>query len=181
MPLPELHLESLERLLRIHDEELVALHTSLQAFTREIDRRETAYPGRVGDEGRDPNAKVGGIPILISQREVIEQKIRVHEVLIALAREQRYLDTLGELLGNPDLAREAARDPTSFAEDRGIEIPANLALELYIDEDQVSLRITHYDEFVPFVAIWNESGFSVPRLELRQAAESGAEPSTGNA
>ena len=70
MPLPESHLKSLERLLRIHDEQLVALHISLQAFTQEIGRRE----GRVKDEGHDPNAKVGGIPVLISQREVMSGK-----------------------------------------------------------------------------------------------------------
>jgi hypothetical protein len=180
MPLPESHLKSLERHLRIHDEQLAALHASREAVTHEIRRRETAYPGRVGDEERDPNAKVGGIPVLISQREVIEREIGIHEALVALGRDRRSLDTLGELAGNPDLAREAARDPKAFAKDRGIEIPANMTLELDVDDDRISLRVTYYDELAPFVLTWDRDGFSPPWLDPRQA-EPVAEPRTKDA
>jgi hypothetical protein len=165
MPLPQSHLESLERLLRIHNERLVALNTSLQAFAREIRRRETADRSHAGDEEKsDPNPKVGNIPVLIAQRDVIEREIEIHEALIAFGRDQRNLDTLGELVGNTDLAREAARDPRGFAKGRGIEIPANIALELDVDDDRVSLRITHYDELVPFVLTWNDAGLCAPSL-----------------
>jgi hypothetical protein len=79
MPLPESHLESLERHLRIHDEQIAALHASREAITREIRRREEVERG----EPSDPNAKVGGIPVLVAQREVIEREIGIHEALVA--------------------------------------------------------------------------------------------------
>jgi hypothetical protein len=176
MPLPESHRESLERHLSIHDQQLEALHTSQQAFTREIERRETADPGRAPDEGREPNAKAGGIPALMSQRQVIERKIRIHEALAALGRDQRSNDSLGELIGNPDLAREAARDPKAFAKERGIEIPANMAVEIDVDEDQIRFRVAYYDELAPFLLTWNVDGLSPPQLDPRQAGEPIADP-----
>jgi hypothetical protein len=175
MALPESHRESLERYLRLDDERLEALRISHEAITREISRREIVVQGRPGDEERAPNAKAGGIPVLISQREVIEQEIGIREALIALGRDPRVLDILGELAGNPDLAREAARDPRAFASDRGIEVPTNMALELDAEDERVTLRVTYYDELAPFVLMWNsEDGFSMPSLDSRQAAEAAA-------
>jgi hypothetical protein len=165
MSLPESHFESLERLLRIHDEQLVTLHTSLEAFTEEIIRRE-AYWGNAAVRAIEPDGKMGGIPELISQRKMIEQEIETHYVLVVLGRDQRGHETLSELVDNLDLAREVARDARAFATGRGIEIPANMALELDVNEDRISLRITHYDDLVPFVLKWNsDDGFSVPNLD----------------
>jgi hypothetical protein len=169
MSLPKPHLESLERHLRIHDEQLEALHASRQAFTGEIERREHL------DQSREPPAKPGGIPVLVSQREVIERKIQVHETLAALGRDQRSIDALAELIGNPELARAAARDPRAFARERGIEFPTNIVVEIIVDGDQVKLRVTHYDDLAPFTIAWDDAGFSSPPPDPSQARQPAAE------
>ena len=133
MRLPDSHLASLENLLRNHDEKLVVLKASLQAATHEAGRQ-----------------------------SLIEKEIRIHEALLALGRTQKHLDILGELAADPALARDAARDPKAFAEERGVSIPPNLALELHVVQNRVSLRVTHYCAIAPFVLTWNSNGFSVP-------------------
>jgi hypothetical protein len=173
MPLPKSHLESLERHMRIHEEELADLRTSLRAVTREIGRRQETHPERVPDKERDPANKAGGVSVLESQRDVIEREIAIHDALIALGRDRRILDALGEIAGAPDLAREAARDPSAFARERGIELPANMELKLDVDRERLTLRVTYYNELAPFVLTWDRDGFSPPRLDPRRAVGSG--------
>jgi hypothetical protein len=84
-------------------------------------------------------------------------------MLLAMGRDQKILDALGELAENLDLARKASRDPKSAARDHGIEIPDNVMLNLEVDGDQVSLRTTYYDDLYPVVVTWdNRAGFSDP-------------------
>jgi hypothetical protein len=163
MPLPESHLKSLERHLKIHEEEIATLHASSEALSREIELREAG-------ESRDPNPKAYGLPGLVSQREMIKQGIGKREMLLALGRDQRILDTLGELLDSPELAREAARDPKAFARERGIELPSNMELNLDVYEDRVNLRVTYYDELAPFMLTWTNDGFSPPLVDPRPPA-----------
>jgi hypothetical protein len=78
---------------------------------------------------------------------------------------------------NSALAREAARDPKASAEARGIAIPANMTVELDIDDDgQISLRVTHYDELAPFALTWDRDGFSATRLDPQLADHVAEQP-----
>jgi hypothetical protein len=163
MPLPEPHIESLERHLKVHEEEIASLKESLEAISREIELREAG-------QSRDPNPKAEGIPGLKSQRELIEQEIGRRGAVLALGRDQRILDVLGELLDNPDLAREASRDPKVFARERGLELPATMDLDLEVREDRINLLVTYYDDFAPFTLTWTNEGFSPPLLDPRQPA-----------
>lgn len=155
MPLPQSHVASLEPHLRIHNEQILALRASHEALSRDIERRERG-------ESSDPNPKPGSIPGLVSQRELIEQNIRQHEALLALGENRLVLDALGELFDSPHLAREASRDPKAFAKGRGIDLPTTVELELTVYEDRVRLRVTNYDDLVPFVLTWTDEGFSPP-------------------
>jgi hypothetical protein len=164
MPLPKSHLESLERHLVIHEEEIENLQKLLRTLSNEIRRREA-------DEDPETNPKPEGIPGLIAERELVEQQLKTHEALLALGRDERMLETLGELIDNPGLAREASSDARGFAQARGIMIPGNMTLDLRVDESgDVSLQVAYYDEHAPFVLSWDREGFSPPRLsdELAQ-------------
>jgi hypothetical protein len=162
MPLPDSHIESLERHLSIHQEDIADLRRTLRTLSREIRLRETG-------QGRDPNPKPEGIPGLIAQRELVERELRTHEALLALGRDGRMIDTLGEFLENSGLAREAARDPKAFAEGRGVAIPADMTIELDVDEaDRVTMRVAYYDEDSPFTLTWSRDGFSPPQLSQPQ-------------
>jgi hypothetical protein len=163
MPLPQPHIESLERHLKVHEEEIANLHKSFEAISREIELRGAG-------KSRDPNPKVEGIPGLKSQRELIEQEIGRREAVLALGRDQRILDAIGELLDNSDLAKEASRDPRAYAKERGIELPSTIDLDLKVREDRVHLLVTYYDDFAPFVLEWTNEGFSPPLLDPRQPA-----------
>jgi hypothetical protein len=163
MPLPQPHIESLERHLKVHEEEIASLKKSFEAISREIQLREAG-------KSRDPNPKVEGIPGLKSQRELIEQEIGRREAVLALGRDQRILDALGEFLGNPGLAREASRDPRAYARERGIELPFTMDLNLEVREDRINLLVTYYDDFAPFMLAWTNEGFSPPLLDPRQPA-----------
>jgi hypothetical protein len=163
MPLPESHVRSLEAHLKVHEDDTVELREMLAVVSREIERREA-------EGGRDPSLKPEGIPGLIAQRAMTEQKIARHETLLALGRDHRSLDTLGELLENPELAREAARDPILFAKARGIEVPSNMAVDLEVSENRIKLQVTYYDNLAPFMVTWTNDGFTPPLAGVRQQA-----------
>ena len=181
MPLPESHQESLERQLTVHEERIAFLRFQQEAVESQMHDGETlvassrdeseavgelaekADPARVASDYRKGFTKVRSIASLRTQQELLDREQRVHEMLLAMGHDQKVLDTLGELAENLDFAREASRDPKGSATNRGIEIPDNMMLNLEVDGDRVSLRITYYDDLYPFVVTWdNEAGFSNP-------------------
>lgn len=148
MPLPRSHLESLQRQLQIHEERLAILRSQQNALE---------------GPAHDPNPKVRSPEWITHQREVLEREIRIHEQLIELGRNPKVLDALGDLAENREYADEAARDPKGAARKRGIELPANMALRLDLEQGRVLLQIIYYEDLFPFAATWNsDSGFSPP-------------------
>jgi hypothetical protein len=143
----------LERLLRIHEDQLVLLREQL----------ENAVEGETRQEF-DPNPKVRSREWAVSQREGLEREIEIHKQLIKLGRDPKVLEALGELAENRDYAGEAAHDPHGTARKRGIELPANMILSLFLEPDRVQLQINYYEDLYPFMVTWNsDSGFSPPR------------------
>jgi hypothetical protein len=148
MPLPRSHLESLQRLLQVHEERLTVLQLHQNGL----------------EHARDPNPKVRTPEWITGQRELLQREARIHEQLIKLGRDPEVLNALGDLAENRDYARQAARDPKGAARMRGIELPANMTLRLDLEQDRVQLQIIYYEDLFPFVATWNsDSGFSPPR------------------
>ena len=153
MSLSQLHIDSLERHVLVHEERL----TLLRAQRRKL-------PGVVDPNPKgDPNPKP---PLPIEpgiHREVLDREIRFHEELIALARDPRVLAALKDLTENRDFARWAVGDPHGVAQKLGIDLPAGLTLRLS-DKGSVRLRISSYDGLYPFTVTWDsENGFSPVR------------------
>jgi hypothetical protein len=181
VPLPQSHLKSLQRQLRLHEERL-ALLRSQQVSESERGRQPGAAgaAGRESDPGvghatgrapkpiRDPNPKIYSAEVIAWRKEVLQREIRLHERLIELARDPNIMDALGDLAADPDLAHEAARDPIGAARQRGIELPADMTLDLAVGPGGVDLRITYYNDLYPLVVTWNSvAGFSPPRRPQR--------------
>jgi len=170
MPLPETHQESLERQLAVHEERIAFLQSQQEAIESEMRDVETLVAS--GRDASSPETageftKVPDIASLRTQRELFEREQRGHEIVLAMGRDQKILDALGDLAENLDFAREAARDPNGAARERGIEIPDNMMLSLEVDGDQVSLRVTYYDDIYPFVVTWdNRAGFTTSSTVL---------------
>jgi hypothetical protein len=183
MILPELHHQSLERHLAVHEERIAFLRSQKEAIEGEMYDDETliasgrdksspeaagklaekADPAGEGARHQEGFTKVRSKESLRTQRELLEREQRVHEMLLAMGRDQKVLNALSELAENLDFARDVSRDPKGSARDRGIEIPDNMILNVEVDEDRVSLRITYYDDLYPFVVTWdNMAGFSDP-------------------
>lgn len=176
MPLPQSHLKSLERQLRIHKERLALLRRMLENILagekhheeephveggkkRGSDDRE-----KVSKAARDPNPKMRSPEWIKGQREAIEREIHIHEQLIEIGHNPKVLDALGDLIENREYASEVAGDPKAAARKRGIELPASMILRLYQEADRVQLQINYYEDLFPFMVTWDsDSGFSPPR------------------
>jgi hypothetical protein len=152
MSLPRSHLESLQRQLHVHEERLTVLRLHRSALEQKATK-----------QVRDPNPKVRSREWGTRQRELLDREIRIHEQLIELGRDPRVLSALEDLAENRDYAREVARDPKAAARKRGIELPADMILRVDLEQDEVQLQITCYEDLFPFVVTWNSSsGFSPP-------------------
>jgi hypothetical protein len=169
MPLPQSHLKSLERLLRIHEERLAELRRQLKKLLegetdhdKKSDKEDDKKRGSSDHKDHDPRMRN---PERIKvRRELLEREIRIHELMIEIGHNPKVLDALGDLIKNREYASEVARDPKSAAQKRGIELPASMILHLDLEPDRVMLDINYYEDLYPFRVTWNsDSGFSPPR------------------
>jgi hypothetical protein len=153
MPLPRSHLESLERHLQVHEEQIAILRLHQNALEHKPTKG-----------ARDPNPKVRTPEWMAAQRGLLQREIRIHEELIALGRDPRILEALGKVAESRDYAREAARDPKGAARKLGIELPTTMTLRLDLEQDRVRLQIINHEDLFPFLVTWtSDSGFSPPR------------------
>jgi hypothetical protein len=173
MPLPPAHLDSLERHMRLHRQRIAELRRLLDMVDREITRPQ-AGPGN----GPKPERTRG----LTAKAELLGREIRTHEELLALGQDERLLNALGELLDDPELARAASGDPRGYARERGLELPRNMNLTLRFHNGQIELLIAFYDNFAPFLLLWNNDGFSPPHGEQEIIPQPGGTlpPETGD-
>lgn len=155
MVLPANHLESLQRQLRVHEERLQLLWSHLKLLE-----------AQASNPDFDPNPKVRSPEWIEGQRELLLNEIRIHEELITLGQDPKVLEALGELVENRGYARKIARDPKNAARKRGIELPAEMSLNLNLEPDRVQLRIVYTKDLFPFLVIWNSDTGFVPPNEV---------------
>jgi hypothetical protein len=156
MPLPQIHLKTLERQLQVHERRLAMLRRQWDALGNPA-----AHP--------DPNPKPRTPQWIQHQRTVLEREIGAHEWLLTLGRDPRFIQAMTDLASNRDFARKVATDPYRAARERGIELPPSTRLHLDIGPDQVNLRIEFDEPSYPFVVTWNSTaGFEDPRSRRRE-------------
>lgn len=164
----EIHLASLEPHLRPHETNLDALNQRLQALEDRLGQLRTGKPRRRASEAKQtemseaPAKTEPTLAELEAQHALTKRAVAAHERLLAMARDERIVAVLAEVAADRQLAREAAVDPRAFAAARGIELPERMALEMQVSDSGATLRITHYDDDVPFVLIWTDDGFMPP-------------------
>jgi hypothetical protein len=155
MPLPDSHLKSLAPYVRFHVAELERLRALYEYLSQEIQQRKAG-------NWRDPNPKPYSIPGLQAELDLVAKMIKMHERLLALARDDRSLEALAELLTSPDSAQQAVRDPKGYARKRGIELPPALEIECTVRKERILVQINHYDRLAPFSITWTNDGFQPP-------------------
>jgi hypothetical protein len=184
MALSRLHLESLERQLRIHEQRIDVLcghqnaldseigHENITAAASGLERNSSLgrKANQTGETARDSSRKVRSPDWIARQRNILDREIRIHQRLVQLGRDPKVLDALADLAENRDYAREVSLDPKAAARQRGIEIPPNMTLHLDLKADRVYLQIAYYEDVFPFVVSWDsDTGFSSPELFRREA------------
>lgn len=153
---PETQLESLAPHVAQHESELELLKAQLAALARSLDQDKTARSD--APVQKEPPDEVS----LRAEQERLERSVRIHQRLIELGRDQRVGTVLAEVAADRELARSAATDPFRFATARGIDLPENIRLHMLVNEQSMSLRISHIDEDAPFILIWTPDGFQPP-------------------
>jgi hypothetical protein len=150
VPRHRLPLEPLDRRLEVHDRRLELLRSHRRAIGEKLRQCEGAQvpPAKGLDGSRDMTS-------LTYERDTIDREIRVHETLVALARDPKVLDALQEVSGSVPLAREAARDPKAFAHARGISFPRNLVVSVEIVGGRVRVTAAYYDEVYSATLVWD--------------------------
>ena len=130
--------EAIERQLRGHDLRL----TKLRAWRDAVVSALRLCEGGRRDKALDTAASS---ETLEYERDVLDREIRGHEILIALGRDRPALELLGEVVNDASLAREAAANPRTFAEKRGVELPRNMAVRVDIAGERVSVQLDYID------------------------------------
>jgi hypothetical protein len=156
MPLPDEHLETLNRHLAMHREDITALQATLRILDREIKKRRA---------GEGPPEKRAGLDGLIAYGELVSEEIGKHEDVIKLASDDLALEMLAEFIGNPKLARLAARNPRAYAKERGLELPASMDVDVAVRDGRAWVRIASHDDLTPFTITWTDDGFSAPQTD----------------
>jgi hypothetical protein len=155
MPLSKSHHDSLERHLKAHAKDVTDLREARDALTDRAERRAAGY-------WDDPNPKPSSIAVLHEQSDLLDLEIDRHEQLIALARDERVLQALGELVDHPELVTSAARDPHGYARARGIDLPATMDVVVRLVDGHPMVRVTNDDDLAPFSLIWDSEGVRLP-------------------
>jgi hypothetical protein len=105
------------------------------------------------------------LAFLRGQVSEISREIRAHELILSLGQNVTILSVLGDFMESPDAAVEASQDPTTYARQRGIELPEGIEVSIFTDETDVIVSVTSHDDGThPFVALWHRrDGFSLQR------------------
>jgi hypothetical protein len=153
MALPKSHLAWLRAQTKGHVDAIAALRRLRDAVAAEIEARQAG-------KWNDPNPKPEGIAGMIDWLKYIDAQIAAHEQQLELVKDKRWTDALAELLGNPDWAPAAARDPRAHALKLGIKLPPDVVLELRLPAGRPELTVTGLDPHAPFEFRWTEDGFT---------------------
>jgi hypothetical protein len=63
------------------------------------------------------------VPTLRRQIAGLQDEVSAYEMMLALGRDRRLLQVLGELYDRPELLDRARDDPHGFFQDRGVRVP----------------------------------------------------------
>jgi hypothetical protein len=146
----------IERWLAPHEERLDALREHGDGFDRQLrelgDEATTDIASTQSEQVRTPrDVKPMTKEVLERRRELVADEIAAHEVLVSLARDRAVVETLLEVLENPEVAAEAATDPRGFARRRGIDLPRSVGVEVRVEQDRTTVLIGYRTETLTVV------------------------------
>lgn len=96
------------------------------------------------------------------QIEGLEAEASAHEMVLRLGRDSNLHRVLDDLHDQPDLAERIAKDPRSFLEKRGIEVPDGAIVTVRTDPDQTALEARFDNPPVYYGVGWSRAvGFYV--------------------
>ena len=134
--------------LKSHERRLEAL----RSFRRATDEQLCHCEGEVAPAKRPGGSR--DLASLLYERDAIDREIRGHEALIALGRDGRARGALHDVVRSLPLAREAARDPGSFAKSRGIDLPRNMVVRVEVVGRYVQVQAVYSDQTFSTVLTW---------------------------
>jgi hypothetical protein len=145
-------MESLEDMIAAHTQTLEELRRTRSQIARELKRRASG-------KGDERDLKPYGIPGMEAYLERVEGEIEAQEELLDLLRNPGWVDLLGGLLADPEQVHAAAADPSEYARERGVEIPAMVDVAVTRMAARPDVTVTGYDPRAPFQLRWTSDGF----------------------
>ncbi|QCX81446.1 hypothetical protein C9F11_39320 [Streptomyces sp. YIM 121038] len=161
------HQATLQRLAELHRADLADLHQQARRL-REMLRRRPPWP----EPPKPPLSR----EVLSGDLAGVERAIAKHDRIVELARDERVGEVLQAVADDPDLAREAAADPSAFAARHGIDLPATLVVTVLVAGRDVSARFSNADPDMPFEVAWTRDGFQAPPVPDPPPGRAAAEP-----
>ncbi|MBB5102109.1 hypothetical protein [Streptomyces spectabilis] len=161
------HQDTLLRFVDLHQADLADLHRQARRL-REMLRRRPPWP----EPPKPPLSREA----LSGDLAGVERRITKHERLVELARDARVGEVLRAVADDPDLAREAAADPSAFAAGHGIDLPDTLVVTVLVAGRDVSARFSNPDPDMPFEVAWTRDGFQAPPVPDVRRGRAAAEP-----
>jgi hypothetical protein len=156
MAVDESLVRTVERWLAPHEERLGALRGHRDGIDRQLrelgDEPTTDVPSTQREKVRAPRpVKPITKEVLERRRALIADEIAAHEALVSLARDRAILETLEDVLKNPDVAIEAAADPRGFARRRRIDLPRSMGVEVRVELDRTTVLIGYRTDTLTIV------------------------------
>jgi xanthine/CO dehydrogenase XdhC/CoxF family maturation factor len=87
--------------------------------------------------------------------EALEAEASAHEMVLRLGRDLDLRRVLDELHDQPNLAERIAKDPRSFLEKRGIEVPDGATVTLTTDAEQSAIEARFDNPPVDYGVGWS--------------------------
>ena len=102
----------------------------------------------------DLSAHESWLRTLRLQIAALEAEASAHEMMLRLGRDPDLRRILEELHDQPDLAERVRKDPGSFLEERGIELPDGATVAVTTDE-RSALEARFRNDFLEYGAGWS--------------------------
>ena len=89
------------------------------------------------------------------QITALEAEASAHEMVLMLGRNPDLLRVLNELHDQPDLGERIAKDPNSFFEERGIEVPDGATVTVTTDPERSAVEARFDNPLIDYSVGWS--------------------------